>query len=872
MTENKPNSLTDIKFSRRRFLQAAGVALAANAVAQIPEPLQAAPADPEALPQSIEWNIDFVQGEPAGGQREIIMRQPLESILDSIRQVTANPHLNSRDSAAGNDIGDLPYQSLIKLERDVEDPDTNDWHVVKEVRTTTDPESGDLALELSSEEVYTAVNLTEKVSVDQSGNINFVDQTGRSVSLPVTANVTSKELQDVKLPEVKSTASLAITDLFEGVGGGALETELEADARAAWETSESDSKESEDITAYKRAVFTSAVGVLSEKNGSGVFDIGTILGKQPLSLFVNVENETVDVISAMKKDAQTIFAIARGSFKDAETIEDLNPSFSSIGFTTIEGLVSAYGVERATEMVNSITALDGNNVSSLAEGLNKDTHAKIFLPGMPRNSQFLNKIAVQEGNKASYTRVGEGTYQAIETSSEGEVKSAVASRDTEEWVVIPSFTQEVAQAAGTSNTSEAPLEIQVSEYGNEDKGYTVWVNDPQTGEGRYKANKASRGEWVWNTPGLGDYLKSKYGIDFGIAVHNRGNNLGKKEDTSIIVKDANMIVTEEAGEFRYMHVRPVKYENGKWDYEDISEVMDWSRLDQVVNFAKDAGKEVFFHHLIEAASERMPAWLMGQVSADRKALATEPNNSELRAQIREKYLTFGKDRIRAIMNRYKGTINQYVLGNEFLPGYDSPNDWEDTHREPNFWEDLVNTDEVDYLAEFSKVAAEVDPNAELVLNDIRQDFPQYISKMIERANTIRNAGGKVDTIGLQFHTSIRDTRISQAVLEGIFSQIAEAGYQTRLTELDWMHVNTEQDESYKAQMAQWIVRAAKSVNRRYGETVVAGIHMWGYRDDDSWLHKVLPSEAGNSPLLYENTADGLKPGKVYDAFLKEAIS
>lgn len=357
-------------------------------------------------------------------------------------------------------------------------------------------------------------------------------------------------------------------------------------------------------------------------------------------------------------------------------------------------------------------------------------------------------------------------------------------------------------------------------------------------------------EWKWKPFGLGD-LAEVLGMTFGIAVHNRDGKLNSPNDKALIVREANLIVTEDGLEWRYVRPGPEQFY--------------WGRADLIIDFAAQNGKRIRAHPVIESVPDRMPQWLLQKVERDKKSLSANPSDSSLRQKLRDEYVEILTTHIKTIMMRYKDRISEWVILNELF-------DDAGKFKSDDFWYQFIG-DEYPEIA--VRTAKEVDPNAILIINDFfleDQNSPK-LQAYINLLRALRDKGllQETDGLGFQGHSGILDPRTTET-FKSIFRTPVQLGLSVYITELDTFNVyaNDSQTLGKQANLYDRIVRACIELNDEYGKPVCRSITTWGYKDNDSWVLWADPKPS--YPLLFSANLEK-KPAydAIFTAFLDYAM-
>lgn len=267
----------------------------------------------------------------------------------------------------------------------------------------------------------------------------------------------------------------------------------------------------------------------------------------------------------------------------------------------------------------------------------------------------------------------------------------------------------------------------------------------------------------------------------------------------------------------------------KWySIEPNRDQVDFSGADAVLAFAESHDLTVRGHNLVWAQDAFTPAWI--RAIGDR---------AELQAEV--------DDHIRAVLERYRGRIHRWDVVNE-------PLDTLGTKRSDNVFDRVLGPG---WIADAYRLAHEVDPDAELWLNEYGSDWsPGKHAALLALLRGLLADGVPIDGIGLQTHRLSVDGP-DRAVFERQLRDYADLGLRVAITELDVAVSPTDpaglarQAEAYRT-----IVVSCLAV------PACDEVTTWGVSDRDTWLdgQGILP--APTRPLLFD---DDVAPKPAYDA-------
>jgi endo-1,4-beta-xylanase len=251
---------------------------------------------------------------------------------------------------------------------------------------------------------------------------------------------------------------------------------------------------------------------------------------------------------------------------------------------------------------------------------------------------------------------------------------------------------------------------------------------------------------------------------------------------------------------------------------------EFDRADELAAFARANGLAMRGHTLVWYAA--MPDWTQDIASAAEA----------------ERVLT---THIQTVMTRYRGTIHSWDVVNEPIP--DAARGVSD--RRPTIWSRHLGER---YLALAFRLAAEVDPQAELVLNEYDIEFGDARCKLKRAAFRdlvlrLLDAGAPLKAIGLQCHLR-GPMAIDTDGLSAFVAEMRGLGLKCLVTELDVI------DQKLPGPPAALDRAVAGKVNDLLTAAAAGGplqsITTWGLSDRYSWVPYSYPRDDGlrNRPL------------------------
>jgi len=267
----------------------------------------------------------------------------------------------------------------------------------------------------------------------------------------------------------------------------------------------------------------------------------------------------------------------------------------------------------------------------------------------------------------------------------------------------------------------------------------------------------------------------------------------------------------------------------KWyAIEPQRDQVDYAGADAVVAFAEANGMEVRGHNLVWAQDRYTPAWVVA---------LTDPD--ELRAELAE--------HVRGILERYRGRVHRWDVVNE-------PLETAGTATSGSVFERVLGPG---WIADTFRLAHEVDPTAELWLNEYGTDLsPLKHEALLALVRSLLAEGVPIDGIGIQTHRPTPDGP-DRARFQAELQQFADLGLAVAITELD---VATGPDDPgvlrRQAEAYRTIVTACLAV------TSCEEVTTWGVSDRDTWLDALGLLPTPTRPLLFD---DAFAPKPAYDA-------
>ncbi len=213
-----------------------------------------------------------------------------------------------------------------------------------------------------------------------------------------------------------------------------------------------------------------------------------------------------------------------------------------------------------------------------------------------------------------------------------------------------------------------------------------------------------------------------------------------------------------------------------WQFEDGQlrpgpDEYDYSRIDEVLAFARANDKPVRMHHFVWGEEKWLPDWLRdGHYSQD-----------EVMELMKRHILTVG--------GHYKDDVREWTVVNEAFTrglGVNGLRDW---------WQDATGGQE--YISEAFRWARQADPDAVLILNDFGNEVQNANSDaMYEQVRKMKAKQVPIDAIGMQMHIDGTKPPAKEDVIANM-KRFEELGVKTYVTEFDINMNDVAGDEEYK---------------------------------------------------------------------------
>jgi len=274
-------------------------------------------------------------------------------------------------------------------------------------------------------------------------------------------------------------------------------------------------------------------------------------------------------------------------------------------------------------------------------------------------------------------------------------------------------------------------------------------------------------------------------------------------------------------------------------------VFRFDQADKLVEIARRRGNAVVVGHTLIWHSQT-PAWFFE--GPDGKPVSRELALKRLR------------ERIAALVGRYKGKVAQWDVVNEAIS--DSGNEM----LRPSLWQKAIGDD---YIAEAFRAARAADPNAVLIYNDYNIENPGKREKTLKLLKSLRDQGVPVDAVGIQGHWGLDYPDLR--TIETAITDFAKLGLKVMITELDvsvlparYQGADVGVRQAREAGLDPYVAGLPESVARRQAERyhaifallrrhrdVVDRVTFWGVHDGQSWKNNFPIRGRTDYPLVFD---------------------
>ncbi|MGX7828529.1 endo-1,4-beta-xylanase [Actinokineospora sp. 24-640] len=258
----------------------------------------------------------------------------------------------------------------------------------------------------------------------------------------------------------------------------------------------------------------------------------------------------------------------------------------------------------------------------------------------------------------------------------------------------------------------------------------------------------------------------------------------------------------------------------------------FTAADQLVSWARANGVAVRGHTLVW--HNQTPAWVF-----------TDAEGNDLTATPEDKALLLARldTHIRAVMGHYGQDIPVWDVVNEVI------DETQPDGLRRSRWYEITG---LDYIRTAFRVAREVAPEAQLVINDYNTNVPAKRDRLHDLIAQLRAEGVPVDAVGHQTHVNVDWP--STAETEAMLLKFAPLGIDQQITEMD-VSIYTSGGESFPTPPADRLLKQAYryrdlfEVYKRHSDKI-SSVTLWGLADDATWLD-TFPVTRKDAPLLFD---------------------
>lgn len=220
----------------------------------------------------------------------------------------------------------------------------------------------------------------------------------------------------------------------------------------------------------------------------------------------------------------------------------------------------------------------------------------------------------------------------------------------------------------------------------------------------------------------------------------------------------------------------------KWNATEFTQgQLNYSSADQMLEFVRSNQMIVRGHNIFWENPNFIPKWVLNLTTPDLKAAVDS--------------------RIQGLMQRYRGEFIHWDVSNEMLHF--------------DFYEERLGPNAT---LQFFKAAHEADPLATLFMNEFNvvetcTDPDSTVDAYVARMRELRQAGVRMDGVGLQGHFDVPNPPL----IRGVIDKLATLGLPIWLTEVD---ISSKFDKKTQAAYLEEVVREG------FSHPAVDGIMLW----------------------------------------------
>ncbi len=334
-------------------------------------------------------------------------------------------------------------------------------------------------------------------------------------------------------------------------------------------------------------------------------------------------------------------------------------------------------------------------------------------------------------------------------------------------------------------------------------------------------------------------LKGSFANSFYIGAAINEHQIIETDDKGIEVIDREFNTLTPENNMKWMYLQPVA---GTFDFE--------------------------FADKYVALGEKMDMFVVGHTLVWHSQLPdfmhSVKDSAAMAAQI--------KNHINTVVSRYKGKIHAWDVVNEALN--------EDGSLRASLFQQVLGDEYVEYAFQ---LAAEADPEAELIYNDYNLWKPEKRAGVVRLVKRLQAKGIKIDGVGMQAHWSLVGPTLED--IENSIIAYSELGVKVHFTELDvtalpnpWDAEGAEVSQNYEEYEGDETMDPYRGdlpdsvqmqLAKRYQELFklflkhedkIDRVTFWGVNDGGSWLNGWPIKGRTNHPLLFDRD---FEPKKAY---------
>lgn len=263
-----------------------------------------------------------------------------------------------------------------------------------------------------------------------------------------------------------------------------------------------------------------------------------------------------------------------------------------------------------------------------------------------------------------------------------------------------------------------------------------------------------------------------------------------------------------------------------WHFTDVDlrpapNKFNFSRVDQVVDFAQKNHMDVQMHHYIWGEEKWLPDWLK--------------NGNYNRQQL----LDIMHNHINTMGQRYSGKVKEWTVVNEaFTRGQHmyGLHDW---------WEDHIG--DQSYIDQAFIWAHQADPHSKLILNDFQNESKNDVSDaMYAYIKGAKERGVPIDGIGMQMHIDGTHPPTKDEVVKNM-QRFGDLGVSVYVTEFDVNMNDVKADDTTKDRIEGDIYY--EMMRACIESKVCHSFSLLGITDKETW-YNYMPGTTDARPLMF----------------------